>query len=663
MVMNPLTRDIFGEIGATGLDEALALWLGAFGALRTGEETTPVAHSLGRVTAEAVIARASSPSFHSSAMDGYAVRFADTFGASETSPKRLRLKDEAVYVNTGEPLPDGMNAVVMVEDANVSGEFIEIIGPLTPWQNVRPVGEDIVETELIIPENSRIRPVDMAAMLAAGHTEIKVRKRPKVALIPTGSEMVEPGTPPKKGNIIESNSRMLAGLVTEWGGEPIREATVPDDIEGLKQATSDALKGADIVVVLSGASAGTKDFTRKVVLELGEVLVHGLNIKPGKPLLLGSIKAGGGHGPHRPVMGIPGYPVSAYLTFTLFARPLILGMQGLCPEEPEVLKARLSRQAASPMGQEEFLRVKVGNVGGNLIATPLGRGAGLLMSLVRADGLLKIPAMSEGRASGAEVEVMLLRSRHEIENTIVSIGSHDNTLDLLGNVLKKRHPDFSLSSAHVGSMGGLVALSRGEAHIAPTHLLDEETGTYNVPFIKKLMPGKKVALINLVYRVQGLMVRKGNPKAVRGFEDLLREDVTFINRQKGAGTRLLLDKRLRESGIDPEKIKGYGREEYTHMAVASAVLTGMADTGLGILAAANALGLDFIPVTEERYDLAVPAEFIETRMLRALLDVVRGDGEFRESVIGMGGYDIRDMGRVMYEGGSATSHFGGSAAS
>jgi putative molybdopterin biosynthesis protein len=430
-------------------------------------------------------------------------------------------------------------------------------------------------------------------------------------------------------------------MVTEWGGEFNRTEIIPDDLEKLKGAVLAAADGADLVVVNAGASAGTRDYTRTTVEELGELLVHGLRIKPGKPSILGMV---GG----KPFMGVPGYPVSAYISFSLFARPLLMKLQGLEPDEPEILKASLSRQVASQLGQEEFLRMKIGKVRDKFIATPLGRGAGLVMSLSRADGLLRIPAMSEGLAAGAEVQIELMRLRPDIENTIVSIGSHDNVMDLLANALRKRHPKFFLSSAHVGSMGGLVALGKGEAHIAPTHLLDEETGEYNVPFLDRLLPDKKVVLVNLVYRQQGLMVLRGNPMGIKGFEDLARENITFINRQNGAGTRLLLDKHLRELGIDPSGIRGYDREEYTHMAVASSVLTGVADTGLGVLSAANALGLDFIPIAKERYDLAVSEELMETEMIRALLDVIREDTEFRKSVIAMGGYDLKDMGKVVY---------------
>ena len=654
-----MSREIYLE--GTPLHEALTKWLSRFDSEESGRplpgEIIQVKDSIGRITAEAIIAKISSPFYHSSAMDGYAVRFVDTFGASETSPKRLRTEEQAVYVDTGDPMPDGFNAVIMIEDVNIVGakskgqsaksekdesEYIEIISPATPWQNVRVIGEDIVATELILPENHRIRPVDTGAMLAAGYTEVAVRRKPKVVVIPTGTEIIEPGTELKKGDIIEFNSRILGGLVSEWGGNAVRFRIVPDRFDEIKKAILDALGMGDMVVVNAGASAGSEDFTAGAVRELGDVLLHGVNIKPGKPVILGWVRG-------KPVLGIPGYPVSAFITFHLFAKPLIYKWQGLEVEKPEMIRAKISRQVASALGQEEFLRVKIGKVGNNLIATPISRGAGVLMSLVRADGFVRIPAMSEGIGSGTEVDVELIRSKSDIENTVVCIGSHDNALDLLANILKKKYPRLSLSSAHVGSMGGLMALKRGEAHFAGTHLLSEETGEYNVPFIKRLLSDKKIVLINLVYREQGLLVLKGNPKNIKGFKDLTRDDVIFVNRQAGAGTRLLTDKCLKELSINPKDVKGYEREEYTHMGVASAVITGIADTGLAILASAKALGLDFIPVAKERYDLAIPREFLETDMLQNLLNIIRVDKEFRETVEGLGGYDVSDMGKVMYE--------------
>ncbi len=634
----------------TPLAEALKLWadkIASEGVGPLGGESVSAADSLGRITAGAVFAKLSSPFYHSSAMDGYAVRFAETFGATESAPKRLKLGGEAVCVDTGDPLPDGFNAVIMIEDVNVLDDaggqnHIEIIKPAAPWQHVRVIGEDIVATELIVPENHRMRPVDIGAIISGGYIEINVRRRPKVVIIPTGSEIVEPGTDLKKGDIIEYNSRILSALVTEWGGAPVRFKPVPDDINKIKDAISEGCDKGDLIVVNAGSSAGSEDFTAKVIAELGEVLLHGINIKPGKPVILGWVKG-------KPVLGIPGYPVSTYITFNLFAKDLVYKWQGLVAPDSAFMKARLSRQVASSLGQEEFLRVKLGRVGENLIATPVSRGAGVLMSLVRADGIVRIPAMSEGFGAGAEVDVEMLREKKDVENTVVCIGSHDNALDILANVLKKNHPAYSLSSAHVGSMGGLIALKKGEAHMAGTHLLDEETGEYNISYIRRILGQKKMLLVNLVYRQQGLMVPKGNPKGIKGFGDLTREDVVFINRQTGAGTRLLADKYLKELGIAPRDVRGYEREEYTHMGVASAVLTGIADTGMGILASAEALGLDFIPLAKERYDLAIPAEFIAVPALSAILEIIRKSDEFRSMVVALGGYDISDMGKLMYE--------------
>jgi len=502
------------------------------------------------------------------------------------------------------------------------------------------VGEDIVATELIISENHTVRPADMAAMIASGHTTVMLRTRPAVSILPTGTELMDPGSELKKGDIIDFNSTMLAAMATECGAHAVRRSIVKDDTALLKQSILDALSSSDLVVINAGSSAGREDFTADVIAELGEVLVHGVAIKPGKPVILAIVQG-------KPVIGIPGYPVSAALTFNLFVKPLIYALLGLASPAPETISAKLSRQVASSLGAEEFIRVKVGSVSGNLIATPVTRGAGALMSLVRADGIIRVPAGSEGIGAGHEVLVELFRSTRDIRNTIVCIGSHDNALDVLANFLKKKHPELSFSSAHVGSMGGLLALKRGEAHCAGTHLLDETTGEYNVSYIKKLLPDTRVVLMNLVHRTQGFIVPKGNPKKIRGFEDLLRDDVTFVNRQAGAGTRLLTDLSLKRLAIDPSKVKGYHHEEYTHMAVAAAVLSGAADTGLAVLSAAQALDLDFVPVANERYDLAILERYYADPLFQALLGVIREDTAFRDQISSMGGYDVSDMGKVI----------------
>ncbi len=625
------------------LDEALKKWQAFLNRISpTEEETVAVSDSLGRVTSRAVFAKISSPFFHSSAMDGYAVRFNETFGASETNPLKLKVPEQAVPVNTGEPLPDGFNAVIMVEDVHQEGKFIVIHSPVTPYQHVRTVGEDIVQTELILPENHLIGPVDIGAMLAGGNTEVYVRRKPRITIIPTGAEIISPGEELTKGKIIDSNSYMIGAMVRQWGGEWIRDEIVPDDVDLLKEHLQKAVEHSDAVVIIAGTSAGTKDFTSHVIESMGEIILHGVSIKPGRPIILGSINNKG-------IIGLPGYPVSAFITFELFAKGLVYRLLGMEPDPRDTITAYLSRSVHSSLGHDEFLRVKIGKVTDRYIATPIRRGAGALMTLQRADAIVHIPAMNEGIAANTAVQAQLLKSIREIEGTIVCIGSHDNALDILANQLKKRYPAFSLSSAHVGSMGGLMAIKRGEAHIAGTHLLDESSGQYNIPFIEKLLKDVDLQLINLVYRQQGLIVKKGNPKGIRSIEDLTRKDVIFINRQAGSGTRLLTDKCLRDKGIRPEDIHGYDREEYTHMGVASAVASGVADAGMGILTAAVALGLDFIPVAKERYDLVVPVKYLEMPQIEALISIITEDREFKSMVQNLGGYDTSDMGKVVFE--------------
>jgi len=626
-------------------EEALERYLSHLwdaGALEPGRpELIPAEGTLGRVTAAPVYARISSPHYHASAMDGMAVRSVDTYGASETSPKQLKVGEDAVMVDTGDPLPDGYDAVIMIEDVHyVQPDVIEIIQAVPPWQHVRVVGEDVVATEMIMPANHLVRPVDIGAALAGGVNEIYVHPRPRVALLPTGSELVQPGAELKPGDIIEYNSRMLGAMVERWGAVPLRREITADDFPALRVAVAAAVDEADVVLVNAGSSAGSEDFTAGVIDSLGRVLAHGVATKPGKPVILGEVAG-------KPVVGVPGYPVSAYLCLELFVKPIIFKKLGSVPPAAEKIEAAVSRKLVSPLGVEEFVRVKLGQVGDRVVATPISRGAGILMSLVRADGMIRVPRLSEGYNAGETAPVELFRSKEEIGETTVIIGSHDIALDVLANFLRRKYPMATLSSAHVGSLGGLTALKRGEAHCAGTHLLDEETGDYNVAYIKRLLPGRSVVLVNLVHREQGLILAKGNPKGIRGLADLAREGVSFVNRQRGAGTRVLLDYRLRELGIDPARIHGYDHEEYTHMAVASAVQAGAADAGLGIRAAARALDLDFIGIVEERYDLCVPAEFWDTPHTRRLLEVMSMP-EFRKEVEKLGGYDLRNCGKIMW---------------
>ena len=603
-------------------------------------EVVPLTEARGRVTAEPVWAAVSSPHYHAAAMDGIAVRAVDTTAATEREPVRLRLGEQAVWVDTGDAMPPGSDAVIMAEQVQTIGDYdVEILAAVAPWQHVRPLGEDMVATELVLPENHRIRPVDLGALAACGRVEVMLRRRPRVAIIPTGTELVQPGTAAKPGEILEFNSLMIGGSVEDWGGAATRWAIVPDHPEVLRRELERALEAHDLVVVNAGSSAGSEDYTAGVIGELGAVLVHGVAIRPGHPVILGVVRG-------KPVLGLPGYPVSTMLTAEIFLRPLVYRLQGLLPPQPQIIEAVMSRKVLSPMGEDEFLRVTLGRVGERIVAAPLTRGAGVVTSLVRADGIARLPRFSEGVHAGATLQVELLRSLGEIERTIVAIGSHDLALDLLASFLQRDHPGVRLSSANVGSYGGLVALKRGEAHLAGSHLLDAATGEYNLAFIRQVLPEIEIVLINLTYRDQGLIVPQGNPKKIRSLEDLTRPGLQFVNRQRGSGTRVLLDYELQRAGIDARAIAGYEREEFTHMAVAAAVMSGAADAGLGILAAARALHLEFVPLLRERYDLVVPRVYYESALLQPLLAVIRGE-EYRIAVAALGGYGVERMGAVV----------------
>jgi putative molybdopterin biosynthesis protein len=469
---------------------------------------------------------------------------------------------------------------------------------------------------------------------------VYVYKKPIVAVIPTGTEIIEPGEPMELGKIIESNSRMFEGMVNQYGGYAVRFKSVPDNYELLRDTIKKAVEDNDVVIINAGSSAGSEDFTVKLIGELGEVLVHGIATKPGKPAILGVIN-------DKPVIGIPGYPVSAYFVFETFVKPLIKKYLNVPMPKENTVQATLSKRLVSSLKHKEFVRIKLGRVNENLVATPLNRGAGATMSLVRADGILVIPQNSEGIEAGEKVDVKLLKNISEIDNTIVSIGSHDLAMDIIGSLMHRKNSMYNLSSAHVGSMGGIMAIRRGEAHIAPIHLLDEATGVYNEAYIKRYLGNMEMALIKGIKRVQGMMVKKGNPKSVRGIGDLLREDIQYINRQKGAGTRILADYLFSKEGIDTEKISGYDREMTTHMSVAAAIASGVADVGLGVYSAAKALDLEFLPIGEEDYDFAVPVRYLDETMIQLFIEVLKS-GELSLELETLGGYSTVRSGDIIY---------------
>lgn len=599
-------------------------------------ETIPVTESLDRITSSAIYARYSSPLFNASAMDGIAVTADDTKEATETNPVILT-GDQFQIVDTGDPIHPPYDAVIMAEDIVEVEDGVKIIASAAPWQHIRPIGEDIVSGEMILPSNHKIRPIDVGVLLSAGILKIEVVKRPDVAIFPTGTEIIEPEDEPEDGSIIESNSRMFENMVTVAGGIGHRFPPIIDDYQQIRDQVSAAVDTHDMVIVNAGSSAGTEDYTVHVLRELGEVIVHGVSIKPGKPVILAIVRG-------KPVIGLPGYPVSAYIGFENFVTP-VLQMMGRRPEKlTETVEAAISKRMVSSLKHKEYVRVKVGKVGDKFVAAPLARGAGAAMSLVRADGFCVIEQNSEGVEAGETVQIELYRSRDEIEHTAVVIGSHDLILDVIADMMPNRYANMHVTSTHVGSMGGLMALHRGEAHMAPIHLLDEATGEYNISYVKKMF-NEPMALIKGVHRIQGIMVKKGNPLGIKGIGDLTG-DVRYVNRQRGAGTRVLFDYRLKEEGIDVTSISGYEREMATHMAVAAAVSSDSADAGMGVLSAAQAMGLDFIEVGVEEYDFAIPQRFLELPYIKAFIEILQSE-EFKARLEELGGYGIAEAGTIV----------------
>lgn len=633
-----------------------------------GREQLPLDKSLrGRILAEPVWAKISSPHYHSAAMDGFAVKAHETEGALATQPVNLLVEDQSIYVDTGDPLPDFADAVIPIENVeslDSSGnpaedarhpQTIRIRSAVTPWMHVRTMGEDIVASELVLPSGHKLRPIDLGVIAASGNSHVLVTKPPKVAILPTGSELIPIGEDVSPGKIIEFNSLVLAAQIEEWGGEATRMPITIDDFELICESVQRAVQDHDLILINAGSSAGSEDFSAQVVRELGELLVHGVAVRPGHPVILGMIvtpqdsnqgEGAQGAKKYTPVIGVPGYPVSAALTGEIFVEPLIARWVGRARISPTIIQAKLTRKITSPAGDDDFVRVAVGKVGDRILAAPLSRGAGVITSLVKADGLAKLPRGSQGLPAGSDLEVRLYRSPEEINKTIFATGSHDITLDLIAQFLHSK--DRRLTAANVGSIAGLVTLSRHEAHLAGSHLLDPDTGEFNLSYIEQYLPDVPVIVIGLVGRSQGLLVPKGNPKQIDSLLDLARKDVTFVNRQRGAGTRVLLDYELGNSGLSKEEIDGYDNQEFTHLAVGAAIVSGRADCGMGIAAVTQSLQLDFIPLFEERYDLIIPEQFFNSSLMQPLMGLFE-NADFRKLVAALPGYDIAPMGKIIAE--------------
>lgn len=602
-------------------------------------EVIPVQDANGRVTAQAVYAHICAPHYAASAMDGVAVMAKDTFRATETTPVTLQASQFTV-LDTGDPIPEGCDAVIMVEDIvkNEDGS-ITLHEAAAPWQHIRQIGEDVCAGEMILPGHTTISPSAIGAMIAGGVLQVEVIRKPKVGIIPTGDEIIPPCTNPKPGDILEFNGSIFSAMVHSWGAQAQIYPIVPDQFEQIKRVVAQAAADCDIVILNAGSSAGREDYSVKVIQELGQVLYHGIAIKPGKPAILGCQGS-------TPILGVPGYPVSGIIVIEELLKPLIDHWLKSPAVPKQYAQAVLTRPVVSSLKYQEFVRVRMGYVGDTLMASPLSRGSGVVSSFMKADGILEVPQELEGYEAGAAVSVRLLSSIDKLKNTLVVIGSHDPLLDELADLLHTEHPDFYMSSSHVGSMGGIMALRRGEAHAAGCHLLDTGDGSYNISFLKKYFPKGGVKLVRCVGRQQGLMVAAGNPLGLEKFADIARPGIRYVNRQKGSGTRILTDYLCQQEMLEPTSLYGYEREELTHTSVAAQIVSGSADAGMGIYSAAKLYGLDFIPVCIEEYDLVIPDHAWETPVVQQMLATLKSRA-FRDRITALGGYSLENPGEII----------------
>lgn len=602
-------------------------------------QVIPVQQACGRVTAQPVYAHICAPHYAASAMDGVAVVARDTFGATETTPITLR-PEQFTVLDTGDPIPEDKDAVIMVEDiVKNSDGSITIHSAAAPWQHIRQIGEDVCAGEMILPAHMEVSPSAIGAMIAGGVLEIPVISRPLVGIIPTGDEIIPPCADPRPGDIMEFNSSIFSAMLQQWGAETKTYPIVPDKFDEIKATVALAAAECDLVILNAGSSAGREDFSAKVIGELGQVLYHGIAMKPGKPAILGCMGA-------KPILGVPGYPVSGIIVIEELLKPLIEYWLKAGAAPAAMAKATLTRPVVSGLKYQEFVRVRMGYVGDRLMASPLSRGSGVVSSFMKADGILTVPQGVEGYEAGEQVQVRLLSREDKLKNTLVVIGSHDPLLDELANLMHMENGSVYMSSAHVGSMGGIMAIRRGEAHAAGCHLLDTETGEYNRAFIRKYFPKGGVKLLRCVGRQQGLMLQKGNPLGIEKFADIARPGLRFVNRQKGSGTRILTDYLCKKEGLAPEAIYGYDREELTHTSVAAQLAGGSADAGMGIYAAARLYDLDFLPVCIEEYDLLIPDHAWDSPMVRQLVAALKSPA-FREKILAMGGYTLDRPGEII----------------
>lgn len=632
------------------LDEALERWASDLDFRRNSKELPAqlvgVEEAVGRLTSETVVARISSPNYYAAATPGLAMPSYQTLQATPENPLVVQLREGLPFVETGHPMPADCNTVVpFFELSSTNDSQLEISKPSAPWRNVRPIGEDLAAGEVILPKGHRVRSLDLGALIAGGISELEVEAQPRIRILPVGSDLVEPGRVPIAGQKVDHTSPFLAALGSEHDILTKRYPPIEERRETVMAALENHQGRCDLLVLCAGHERGTA-LLAEALAESGECTLRGVAIRPGNSVVLGFVG-------ETPVVGLPSHLVPAYLSFCLFGLPAIRSLskarlreyRGPWPKQ----EATLAVDCDSAVGVEEFLRVKMGVVNDQPIAVAESGGHGTLMSLLKADALIRIPSDVGSLSQGERVEVLRLRENVNYKGHLLVLGTHDITYDLLRDHLHDKHPHVRLHTARVGGRKGLNCLQRGQCHGAAAHLFDGATGQYNVPFLQSWDWDEPVILIQVLKRWLGLAVAPGNPKGITGLADLTQEGLRFVNRQAGSGTRSLLDYHLQQAGVDSAQIQGYDLSAHTHMSIAAAVKGQSADAGPTISTAARSLGLDFVPCISERLDFVFPKRFLTLYPLRALLSVM-SSSSFRESATArFPDYDFSEAGQLMWE--------------
>jgi putative molybdopterin biosynthesis protein len=622
-----------------------------------GVEEVDLQEASGRILAEIIFSKADSPPFDRSEVDGYAVDSRSVAGADEDNPVKLKIVgrvevgekpdeevnlNEAVEVATGAPIPKGSDSVVMVEYTKKEGEYILVYKSTAPGENIGEAGADLTIGDIVLQKGTLLTPREIAVLIVSGYDKVKVYRRPKVSIFSTGDELQPPASKLMFGKVYDVNGFTLKALVEESGASAKYFGILGDRFDLIRGALASALRDSDIIITSGSTSAGLGDIIYKVVDELGEpgLLVHGLRIKPGKPTVAGVLDG-------KIFIGLPGFPLSAMIAFYVFARPIIQKLAGFSSDIDVIQRAHLSYRVPAGKGKREYVPVHLVSSPSGLVAYPVLGSPGAASPLSYADGFVEVGEDREFLDEGEAVDVHLFSQKLRLADLVV-IGSHCPGVSLIAELA-----GLSAKIVNVGSLMGWFAVKRGEADIAGTHLLHEQSLEYNRPFIEIYGLEKSAALIRGYSRMQGFIVKKGNPKKIHSFKDLLREDVVFINRNKGSGTRVLIDHNL--SAVIPlseavSRIRGFTREAKTHSAVAAAVAQGRADVGVGVEAWASSYDLDFIPLAEERFDFLIPVEKLSKASVQKFVETLSSQMFAEDLSRRFRGYSVdKDVGSILYK--------------